>query len=189
MRSRVITVTAIIVLAAAPSFAQSARGFVTGAGGFAVSPDTTSGDWLGEAGVRVAPNLFVFGDLGQFRNLQPSEVQPAIDTTTAMVSGSGLTVVAGQLDPRCRRRRNRTARNGGRLRRAGNPEQGHVLTRRRNRNSRGASLGHRCPLSLLADLDRHAGARAGHDVRIRVSVLTLRSPVSGLRSFRVSVAV
>src|SRR2546425_12470465 len=92
MRSRVISVTAIIVLAAAPSFAQSARGFVTGAGGFAVSPDTTSGDWLGEAGVRVAPNLFVFGDLGQFRNLQPSEVQPAIDATTAMVSGSGLTV-------------------------------------------------------------------------------------------------
>ena len=93
MRTRVITVTAIMVLAAAPSFAQPVRGFVTGAGGFAVSPDTTSGDWLGEAGVRVAPHLFVFGDLGQFHNLQPSEVQPAIDTTTAMVSQSGLTVV------------------------------------------------------------------------------------------------
>jgi opacity protein-like surface antigen len=92
MRSRVITVIAIIVLAAAPSFAQSVRGFVTGAGGFAVSPETTSGDWLGEAGVRVAPNLFVFGNLGQFHNLQPSQVQPAIDATTAMVSGSGLTV-------------------------------------------------------------------------------------------------
>ena len=93
MQTRLIIVITIIVLAAAPSFAQSARGFVTGAGGFAVSPDTTSGDWLGEAGVRVAPNLFVFGDLGQFHNLQPSQVQPAIDTTTAMVSQSGLTVV------------------------------------------------------------------------------------------------
>jgi opacity protein-like surface antigen len=78
---------------AAPSFAQADRGYVTGIGGFAVTPDTTSGDVLGEVGVRVAPRLFVFGNVGQFHNLQPSDAQPAIDTTTAMSAAQGLNVI------------------------------------------------------------------------------------------------
>jgi len=91
---KVITMAAALVaLSAAPSMAQTERGYVAGAGGFAVSPDTTSGDVLGEVGVRVAPHLSVFGDLGQFHNLQPSGVQPTVDSTTATLSGSGLNVI------------------------------------------------------------------------------------------------
>jgi len=68
---RVISMAAaLVVLAAAPSMAQTERGYVSGAGGFAASPDTTSGDVQGEVGVRVAPHLMVFGDVGRFRNVQ-----------------------------------------------------------------------------------------------------------------------
>jgi opacity protein-like surface antigen len=84
---------ALIALTAAPSMAQTERGYLSGAGGFEVSPDTTSGNMLGEVGVRVAPHLMVFGDLGRFRNVQPSDVQPQIDNATATLSGSGLNVI------------------------------------------------------------------------------------------------
>ena len=88
-----ILVAASIAFTGGPLFAQSARGYVAGAGGFAISPDATSGDAVGEIGVRIAPGLLVFGDLGQFHNLQPSGVQPTVNSTTAMLSDSiGLNV-------------------------------------------------------------------------------------------------
>ena len=89
---RVLLAVAMMSAISAPSFAQVDRGYVTGIGGFAVTPDTTSGDVLGEVGVRVAPRLFVFGNVGQFHNLQPSDAQPAIDSTTAMSAAEGLNV-------------------------------------------------------------------------------------------------
>jgi opacity protein-like surface antigen len=88
-----IMAAATVVLAASPSFAQSERGYVNGGGGFTVGPDTTSGDVLGEVGVRVAHNLFVFADVGQFHNLQPSLVQGAVDFADETLASSGATVV------------------------------------------------------------------------------------------------
>jgi len=86
-------VAACIACGAAPSLAQqSDRAYVNVGGGVAISSDTTSGNILGEVGVRVARNLFVFGDLGQFHNLQPSLVQPTVDATTLALSSDGLTV-------------------------------------------------------------------------------------------------
>ena len=86
-------VVACIACGAAPSLAQpSDRGYVNVGGGVAISSDTTSGNILGEVGVRVARNVFVFGDLGQFHNLQPSLVQPTVDATTLALAGDGLTV-------------------------------------------------------------------------------------------------
>ena len=86
---------ALVALTAAPSMAQQAeRGYISAAGGFAVSPDTTSGNVLAEGGVRIAPHLSVFGNVGQFHDLQPSDVQPAVDATTASLSqSSGLDLV------------------------------------------------------------------------------------------------
>jgi opacity protein-like surface antigen len=85
-------VAACIGCGAAPSFAQSERGYVNLDGGVAISSDATSGNVLGEVGVRVARNLFVFGDLGQFHNLQPSLVQPTVDATALALSSDGITV-------------------------------------------------------------------------------------------------
>lgn len=85
---------ALVALGAAPSMAQTERGYISGAGGFVVSPETTSGDILIEGGVRVAPHLSVYGNFGQYHNLQPSDVQPVIDSTTATLSdNNGLDVV------------------------------------------------------------------------------------------------
>jgi len=86
-------VVACIACGAAPSLAQpSDRGYVNVGGGVAISSDTTSGNILGEVGVRVARNVFVFGDLGQFHNLQPSLVQPTVDATTLALASDGVTV-------------------------------------------------------------------------------------------------
>jgi opacity protein-like surface antigen len=85
---------ALSLLSAAPSLAQTERGYITGVGGFAASTDATSGNVLFDAGVRVAPHLLVFGNLGQFHNLQPSDAEPAVDSTIATLSGSqGLNVI------------------------------------------------------------------------------------------------
>jgi opacity protein-like surface antigen len=89
----VMIATTVTLLTAAPLLAQTERGYVTGAGGFAVTTDTTSGNAIGEAGVRIARHLLAFGDIGRFRNLQPSETQPAVDGTTAsLFAAQGLSV-------------------------------------------------------------------------------------------------
>jgi opacity protein-like surface antigen len=89
---KALLIAATLALAAAPSYAQSANVYANLAGGFAVSPDGTSGDVLGQIGVRVAPHLAVFADIGQFHNLQPSSVQPAVDSTDATLAAGGLSV-------------------------------------------------------------------------------------------------
>ena len=93
-------VTTIALLTAAPSWAQTERGYITGVGGLTTSPDATSGDVLAEAGIRIAPHLLVFGDLGEFHNLQPSDVQPAVNSTTALLSANqGLNVLGTARTP------------------------------------------------------------------------------------------
>jgi len=93
MRSFVFAAT-VTLLASAPLSAQTERGYVNGVGGFTVTPETTSGDVLGEVGVRIAPHLLVFADIGQFHNLQPSDVQPDVDSTAGVLSASqGLDVI------------------------------------------------------------------------------------------------
>src|SRR5262245_4652517 len=90
---RVLVLAAALTLAAAPAFAQQVeRGYISGAGGFTSAPDGTSGDVVGEVGVRVARNVFVIGNVGQFSNLQPSLLQPSIDATTQNLSDTGLVV-------------------------------------------------------------------------------------------------
>jgi opacity protein-like surface antigen len=80
---------------AGPAFAQGERAFVAGSGGFAVSPDGTSGNVLGEVGYHLAPKLAVFGSFGRFHNLQPSDLQAAVTTSTTAASNEGL-VIAGE---------------------------------------------------------------------------------------------
>jgi hypothetical protein len=103
---RVLDITQIIVasaigvlLTAAPSMAQTERGYVSGTAGFATDHDGTSGDVVGEAGVRLAPHLLLFGNVGRFHNLQPSAVQPAVDSAVAAVTSIDNPVTL-QGDPR-----------------------------------------------------------------------------------------
>jgi opacity protein-like surface antigen len=93
MKMCVIVATCVVLLPSA-SFAQTTeRGYLTGIGGFAVTPETTSRDVVVEGGVRIAPHLLVFGDVGRFHDLQPSDVQDNIDLTTQASADQGLAVV------------------------------------------------------------------------------------------------
>jgi opacity protein-like surface antigen len=90
---KALFIAGMLALAAAPSYAQQGPDvYARFAGGFAVSPDGTSGDLLGEVGVHITPHLSVFGDLGQFHNLQPSQAQPAVDAVTSTLANGGLSV-------------------------------------------------------------------------------------------------
>jgi len=88
-----LAVATATLLTAAPLLAQSSRGYITGLGGFATSPDKTSGDFLGELGVNVVPHVSVFGDLGRFHDLQPSDAQPAVDNALALSNAQGFSVI------------------------------------------------------------------------------------------------
>jgi opacity protein-like surface antigen len=99
MRALMIA-AAVTLLTAAPLFArgsggQDASGFVTGLGGFATSVGNTTGDVLVEGGVRIAPHVMAFGNIGRFGNLQ-ADLQPTLDTTTAaLAANQGLSVIGG----------------------------------------------------------------------------------------------
>src|SRR4030095_1942485 len=85
----------VIAIAMTPAlaFAQTERAYVSGIGGFAITPDTTSRDVSAEAGVRVAPHLAVSADVGHFHTLQPSDVQDNVDLTTQASADTGLSVI------------------------------------------------------------------------------------------------
>ncbi|HEX7137897.1 MAG TPA: outer membrane beta-barrel protein [Vicinamibacterales bacterium] len=84
---------ALAAMPAGPAFAQDTDPvYVGGAGGFSVTSSDTSGQVVGEAGYRVAQNVFVYGNVGQFHNLSSSQLQPAVDDETATLLNSGLTV-------------------------------------------------------------------------------------------------
>lgn len=95
--TKIIIISAIgILLTAAPSMAQTERGYVSGTAGFAKDHDGTAGDVLGEAGVRLAPHLLLFGNVGRFHNLQPSEVQPAVDDAVAALASIDPVTLQGE---------------------------------------------------------------------------------------------
>lgn len=97
---RALILSTCLVLVAVPSFAQNTRAYVSAAGGFAVAPDGTTSDVLSEAGVRLARHVSVFGNVGRFNNLQPSELDAAIEQARDALSNSmGLDVVADSRVP------------------------------------------------------------------------------------------
>jgi len=99
MQVLMIAMTAAL-LTAAPLFAQErgvpdAKGYLLGLGGFASSVGTTTGDMLLEGGVRIAPHVKLFGNVGHFGNLQ-ADLQPTLDSATAALSANqGLSVIGG----------------------------------------------------------------------------------------------
>jgi opacity protein-like surface antigen len=94
---------AVMALTSAPLFAQEhaqnggwqdSAGYVTGLGGFQAATGSTTGDVLVEGGVRVAPHVMVFGDLGYFRNLQADLTNTLNNTVTSLQNTQGIGVTA-----------------------------------------------------------------------------------------------
>jgi opacity protein-like surface antigen len=108
MRKCMMAATLMMAIAA-PTFAQdkqdpkerpedNAAGYVSGVGGFATSVGNTTGDVGLEAGVRIAPHVMAFGNIGRFTDLQ-GELQPTLASGTAsLLANQGLGVTgAGTL--------------------------------------------------------------------------------------------
>jgi len=89
---RLSMIVSMVLLAAGSSFAQPAQVYATMSGGVAAAPDGATSDVLGEVGVRIARNLYVFGNVGGFHNLQPSDVQATIDNVNRSLEAGGLSV-------------------------------------------------------------------------------------------------
>jgi opacity protein-like surface antigen len=98
-----MSMAVIMALTAAPAFAQEhgqsggwqdAAAYVTGLGGFQAATGSTTGDVLIEGGVRVAPHVMVFGDLGYFRNLQADLTSSLNNAVTSLQNTQGLGVTA-----------------------------------------------------------------------------------------------
>src|SRR5689334_1900014 len=90
---------AVVAIAAAPSMAQERsgqdpNGYVSGFGGAAWADGNSTGSVLFEGGVRVAPHLTAFGNIGRFANLQ-GDLQPTLDAATTAFSQQGLAVTGG----------------------------------------------------------------------------------------------
>jgi len=90
-------IVAVAILVAAPLYAQeqtgTERGYVTGLGGFSVALGDKSANTILEGGVRVAPHILVFGNVGHFSNLLGG-LQPTLDATTSTLAntdGLGVT--------------------------------------------------------------------------------------------------
>jgi len=91
----------VLAMTAAPLFAQEhgqnggwqdSPAYVTGLGGFQAATGSTTGDVLIEGGVRVAPHVMVFGDLGWFKNLQGDLTPSLNNTVTSLQNTQGLNV-------------------------------------------------------------------------------------------------
>ena len=98
---KIVIIAATVTLAtAAPLLAQARHatltdsgGYVTGLAGFASSTANTTGDVQIEAGVRIAPHVKLFGDIGRFGNLK-GDLQPTLDaTTSSLAANQGLGVI------------------------------------------------------------------------------------------------
>ena len=88
MNTFIVAAAALLVatlLMAQERGGPDARGYVMGLGGFSVSTGSSTGNSLLEGGIRIAPHVMVFGNLGRFGNLQ-SDLQPTLAPTTASLA-------------------------------------------------------------------------------------------------------
>lgn len=95
---KLLGIAALVMAMAAPAWAQeaggdSARGYVSGFGGAAWGGGNSTGSVLFEGGVRVAPHLMAFTNVGRFANLQ-GDLQPVLAADTTALSNQGVGVTA-----------------------------------------------------------------------------------------------
>lgn len=99
MRVLVVTFTLAVVGAASPLLAQERptsdpRGFITGLGGTTSALGNTTSAMQVEGGVRIAPHLMIFGNLGRFGDLH-GDLQPSLDAAVSSLStNQGLDVTS-----------------------------------------------------------------------------------------------
>ncbi|HEY7185962.1 MAG TPA: outer membrane beta-barrel protein [Vicinamibacterales bacterium] len=99
MRVLVLFATVAVVGVASPLLAQERlnpdpRGFISGFGGTTSALGNSTGSVQVEGGVRIAPHLMIFGNLGHFQDLH-GDLQPTLDAAVASLSANqGLDVTS-----------------------------------------------------------------------------------------------
>ena len=79
MRSALFILTIVGTLWSTAAFAQERRGYVEGAGNFIDASGAKTGGTTGEVGFKVAPNLVIFGTVGNIHDVQSAALQTPVD--------------------------------------------------------------------------------------------------------------
>jgi len=92
----------VATLMAGPVFAGPERGYVEATGGLSGSATPISTGWIGggsagtQFGAEVKRHLFVIGELGRMKTLQPAGVEASLDTAVSSLSANDGVDVTGQ---------------------------------------------------------------------------------------------
>jgi opacity protein-like surface antigen len=91
-----LCVTLFATSFATAAYAQEPRGYVEGSGALSrLTGSTTSAGLDGEVGVKVAPNVMLFGNIGNVRDIHWSTLETNVsNTVSALSANSGLTTIA-----------------------------------------------------------------------------------------------
>jgi opacity protein-like surface antigen len=92
----VFILTLVATLWTTAAYAQEPRGYVEGNGALSrLTGSTSSAELSGEVGVKVAPNVVLFGNIGNLRDAHWSSLQTSVDSTVSTLSSDdGLTATA-----------------------------------------------------------------------------------------------
>jgi opacity protein-like surface antigen len=83
--------TLAIVVCGSTAYAQESRGYVEGMAGMSAITGTTTGNATGEIGIRVAPRIVLFGNIGRIRDSQSSSLQTSLNDAIAALATNDLT--------------------------------------------------------------------------------------------------
>jgi len=95
------TLVAASCLWTAAAFAQEPRGYVEGNGALSrLTGSVSSADVSGEVGVKVAPNVVLFGSIGNLHDMHWASLQSNVDNTVStLAANDGLTTTAAAKVP------------------------------------------------------------------------------------------
>jgi hypothetical protein len=93
MRNALILTLGIFVwtVSTTAANAQERRGYLEGAAGLTAITGGTTGNADGEVGIRVAPRVMLFGNIGRIRDAQPSSLQTSLNDAITALAANNLT--------------------------------------------------------------------------------------------------
>jgi len=90
MRTALILTIAILVWGSA-AYAQEPRAYVEGTAGFSSLTGGTTGNATGEIGIRVAPRVMLFGNVGRMHDAESSALQSSFNDAITALAANDLT--------------------------------------------------------------------------------------------------
>jgi hypothetical protein len=93
MRNVLIFTLGILVWGSA-AYAQTPRAYVEGAAGLSTITGATTGQGSGEVGIRVAPRVVLFGNVGRMRDAQSTALQASVNDAIAAMAATDLTATS-----------------------------------------------------------------------------------------------